>query len=189
MLFRSDVVRGVRLFLMLFAAALIAYLAYEVWHPAVEAQVGSAEETPAPQPSATPPVEPHPLTVPPPPPVGASDHAPKVVRATAAHDVPDPPPPGPAVRPARPTPSGRDFEAPALGSAPAASPQVAIIEESPAPAKDGIGYKSLLEADPNKPAAEVPPSPAAPEPARSEGKGFFHAIGRFFKGKKDTTQP
>jgi len=172
---------------MLFAAALIAYLAYELWHPAVEAQVGSPEATPAQDVSTTEPetTEPHPLTVPPPPPVGAANHAPKAVRATASNEVPPPRPPAP--RPVRPTPSGRDFETPALNSAPAVSPQV-TSEENPAPAKDGIGYKSLLEADPNKPAAEVPPSPAAPEPAKSEGKGFFHSIGRFFKGKKDTTQ-
>jgi predicted alpha/beta superfamily hydrolase len=75
-----------------------------------------------------------------------------------------------------------------LGSTPAPAPQAAT-DENPPPAKNGIGYKSLLEADPNKPAAEVPPSPAAPEPPKAEGKGFFHSIGRFFKGKKDTTQP
>lgn len=207
MLFRSDILRGVRLFFIAFAAILLCLLAYQLLRPSAEAQgttqaaaaseqSGPAQEDAAAEQSS----EPRPLVVPPPPPVAgeAPAAAPpvKVPRPRRVDSsVPPPPPIAPVVRvsrPTPPTPSPREFEAPEVGSPKPPAP-VTVTETTPAPEQNGVGYKSLLDADPNRPPAEaaVQPAPTTQEPAKKpDGNRIKRGLGRIFRvGKKDTTQP
>jgi hypothetical protein len=88
------------------------------------------------------------------------------------------------------TPAGREFEAPDVAASPAA-PTGESLDASPAPAKGGVGYKSLIEAN----ATRLPLDPAAaPVPAeepaekRQKGNRFTRAIGKIFhpSGQKET---
>lgn len=201
---RSDILRGIRLFLAAFASMLLTYLAYELLRPTSQVQ-GAPQAASAPQPGQSQPQaaepaeessEPHPLVVPEPPPVSgaAASAAPaKTPRPRLRNaSVPPPPPLAPArvVRATKPTaPAPRDLEAPETTQPnPAASETVS----QPAPADSAVGYKSLMEADPNRPPAEVEPAaPPAAEPAKKPGgHRIIRALGRVFRlGKKDTTKP
>ena len=202
MRFREDILRGVRLFAIVFAAILVCVAGYRIARTPADVPLaapdGSAtSETaqPSPEPEAAPvapaSAEVHPLVVPEPPPVGGAPVRARVTRPQRDPGVPPPPPiAAPVVRARRPAPSGREFEASDTVALPAAQ-----VEESPEPKpltpKQVVGYKSLIEANANRPVAE----PAAPAPASNDGtetpaKGnrFFKAIGKIFRpgGKKET---
>jgi hypothetical protein len=196
--FRNDILRGVRLFLIAFSVVLIGVWIYRMLR--APADVQGAENVPAVYEAAQPeqpapadaasqaPSEPHGLAVPPPPPVGGKRPA-KV--ASPRYDVP-PPPPLQARAGRAAAPSGREFEASEVGALPAA-PTVESPDASEVPASKGVGYKSLLEANSNRPVLDLgAPSPAE-EPAEKPQKGnrFFRAIGKIFHpgGQKETTTP
>jgi hypothetical protein len=196
--FRDDILRGVRLFLIAFAAILTCIAAYRMFHSAADA--ATVQESPS-LPDVTPTEDPATVTpvkvassdtpgvvVPPPPPVDG-DRPKHVVRAKT--EVPPPPPltASTAVRAKRtPQPSGRDFEVSEPGTLPAPR-----VEESPdsAPSapKKGIGYKSLLEADPTHSGLEpiVPEQKAETVEDKPKGNRFFRAVGKIFRpgGKKE----
>lgn len=199
--FRSDILRGVRLFLIAFAAILLCSLAYQMLRPAAEArsvpQTAGAAGQSAPTAEEVPSPEPHPLVVPPPPPVPGETPAPRPAvkvshpRQTIDTTVPPPPPMVPSVRGTRTTAHAPSVREPAPDAGTSGAP--AAVEPSPAPEPGGVGYKSLIEADPNRPPAEAAaqPAPAAPEPAKKpEGSRIKRGLGRILRlGKKDTTQP
>lgn len=203
MLFREDILRGVRLFLIAFAAILIGVWAYRMLHtpdvqsaPELEAPAAPVAQDAAPQgqdpaPDAAPIAEtapePHGLSVPPPPPV-AGTHVSHVSKVTSPKIAVPPPPPSPVVARARraPAPLGREFEAPAARVLPVAPVEESADASPPAP-KQGVGYKSLLEADPNR----VPePSLSSPEEQpveKAKGNRFLRAVGKIFHpGRKET---
>ena len=199
MQFRDDILRGVRLGLIAFAAILIGVWAYRMLRPPADVQgAAQLEAPPAPEvqpsqdpaPDAAPMVEAsesHGLMVPPPPPVAGKEHVAKVSRPRV--DVPPPPPPAApvAVRTRKaPTPSGREFETAEPGVLPV-SPSEESADSSGAAPKTGVGYKSLLEADPNR--AQIDPSLLGqPEAEKPKGNRFFRAVGKIFRpgGKKET---
>ncbi len=197
--FRSDILRGVRLFLIAFAAILLCLLAYQVLRPTAAAQsapqAAAAPVQNAPAAEEAPSPEPHPLVVPPPPPVvGEAPAAPLPVKVSRPRRVDTSVPPPPPVAPARSSrtasraPEPREYPAPGPGTS---SAPPAVPEASPAPG--GVGYKSLMEADPNQPPAEAAPQPSStpPEPVRKpEGNRIKRGLGRILRlGRKDTTQP
>jgi hypothetical protein len=200
--FRDDILRGVRLFLIAFGAILFGYCAYQMLRPTAEAQGAPQDAAPAPQPAqpASSPAaeaisEPRPLIVPEPPPAaGAAAPKPPPVRTVAKkNNGPDVPPPPPLVRATRaPAISGRDFETPTAGPAPHPTTEVAT-EANPAPTKATVGYKSLIEANPNRPAPVVElapaPAPLADSADKPKGNRFARAIGRIFKGGKKDADP
>lgn len=207
MLFREDILRGVRLFLIAFAAILIGVWGYRMLHtpdvqsaPGLEAPAAPVAQEAAPQgqdpaPDAAPIAETapeaHGLSVPPPPPVAGTHvnvvtHINKVVRPKAA--VP-PPPPSPVVVRARraPAPSGREFEAPAARILPAA-PAEESADGSPTAPTQGVGYKSLPEADPNRAPEPSLSSPEGQPVEKPKGNRFLRAVGKIFHpGRKETT--
>jgi hypothetical protein len=200
--FRDDILRGVRLFMIVFAAILIGVWAYRMLRIPYDVQGAAQQELPAapetPQPSQEPApeatavdgstsAEPHGLTVPPPPPV-AGTHESKVARP-AKVGVPAPPAITPVVtRARRPVaPSGREFETVEPAALPAAP-----IEESgdagPSPPKKGVGYKSLLDADPNRAPEPVLSASQEPPVEKPKGNRVLRAVGKIFHpgGKKET---
>jgi cytoskeletal protein RodZ len=199
--FRDDILRGVRLFLIAFAAILIGVWAYRMLRIPSEVQGASQQELPtapdASQPSedlpaetavaGSSPIEPHGLTVPPPPPVGGT-HVSKAPRPAKAA-VPVAPATPPVVAKARKpvAPSGREFEAAEPGALPAA-PAEESGDASPSSPRQGVGYKSLLEADPNR--APEPALLAGVDPPVEKPKGnrLLRAVGKIFRpgGKKET---
>lgn len=200
MRFREDILRGVRLFAIVFAAILICVAGYRMLRASSDVQ-GAAPDVaapPSPEPSSVEtPVsetapEVHPLVVPEPPHVGGTP-----VVSHAAHprnqDVPPPPPPlVPVVRARRaPAPSGKEFEASTTIPLPGA-PVESSPEVKPLAPKQAVGYKSLLEADPNRVPAEAVAPPASDDESEdkpAKGNRFFKAIGKIFhpNGKKETT--
>jgi hypothetical protein len=200
--FREDILRGVRLFAIVFAAVLVCVAGYRMLRAPSDVQGAppdaipeAVQSAPEPSPDAAPASETasetHPLVVPEPPPVEGKPVATRVVRPKD-QEVPPPPPIGAnPVRARRAAvPSGREFEssdAVALPAAPAEDP----VEAKPSAPNQTVGYKSLIEADPNKPPAQPTVSaPAAAETGDPAAKGnrFFKAVGKIFhpSGKKDT---
>lgn len=214
MQFRDDILRGVRLGLIAFAAILIGIWAYRLLRTPSDVQGATQLEAPAapeaqpspdPAPQAAPVAEAtsesHGLTVPPPPPVAGKEPVSKVARSPSRPpsdprmSVPPPPPiAAPVVARARrastpsSTPSGRDFETSEPGVLPASPAEEAADSGGPAPNK-GVGYKSLLEADPNR--SQIDPSLLGqPEPDKPKGNRFFRAVGKIFRpGAKKETVP
>jgi hypothetical protein len=202
--FREDILRGVRLFAIVFAAILLCVAGYRILKPPADvqgatpappevAQPSPASSEPAPVSDAA--AEAHPLIVPGPPPSPGAPVGNKLVKKVVRPRVADPgvPPPPPIAHSGRtPAPTARRFEpsnALAFPSAP-----VEDSSETPQPApKQAVGYKSLIEADPNRPPAEVAsPAPPAPESAEKPAKGnrFFRAVGKIFHpGAKKETMP
>jgi len=136
----------------------------------------------------------HPLIVPEAPPVPGAPVT-KVVKKVVRARVEDPgvPPPPPLARTRKASgPSGREFEPNDI--APPVAPPDAGTEANPPATKQGIGYKSLIEADSNRPPAEAASPAPAPVEETSEkpakGNRFFRAVGKIFHPapKKDTTQ-
>jgi hypothetical protein len=204
--FREDILRGVRLFAIVFAAILVCVAAYQAFRSPADVQgappdaISGAVPEPSPQPSheAAPDSatasEGHPLVVPEPPPVGGTSGVAAVrnrVPRPKDPGVPPPPPPvAPVVRAHRaPAPSGREFET----SEPVALP-VAPVEEAAEPKpltpKQAVGYKSLIEANPIRvpvePAATAPPDEDSSDKS-AKGNRFFKAVGKIFRPAKDPT--
>jgi hypothetical protein len=201
--FRDDILRGVRLFLIIFAGVLTCVAAYRMMHSTGEAAVQEApppDAQPVPETasSADPSTETHGLVVPEPPPVPGEKpkvKAPPPVKHVAKFDTSVPPPPQPAVSHAKrvaAVPSGRGFET----SEPVALPAPLEEPSNPAPStpKSGVGYKSLMEVDTNRAAVESAPHPLMvqvpdqPEEEKPKGNRFFRAVGKIFhpSGKKET---
>ncbi len=207
--FREDILRGVRLFAIVFAAILVCVAAYQALRTPADVQGAppdaipeAAQPSPGPSPEAAPASatasEVHPLVVPEPPPVGGTAVRNRVVRPKDP-GVPPPPPVAPTAIHARhsPAPSGREFET----SEPVALP-VATVEESTEPKpmtlKQAVGYKSLIDANPIRvpvePAAAAPTAAPADDSSDKAAKGnrFFRAVGKIFRPAKDpssTLQP
>jgi hypothetical protein len=196
---REDILRGVRLFAIVFAAILVCVAAYRILRPPLEAAsappAASEVAPPSPEPAAdaapasAAEAEAHPLVVPEPPPVGGTPVR-KVARPKNLADpgVPPPPPVAP-VRARRAAPSGKEFESSETVALPAA-PVEDSAEAKPLTPRQAVGYKSLIEANKNRPPAEE----AAPAPAEdskekpAKGNRFFRAVGKIFHpGKKETT--
>jgi hypothetical protein len=197
--FREDILRGVRLFAIVFAAILVCVAAYRILRasdvpgvaaegtpPTEEAAQPSSEPAPAADATAA---ETHPLVVPEPPPVGGKQvrtHP----RSVNGSDVPPPPPSAPAVARARRTtpPSGKEFESSDTVALPAAPVEEAADTKQMTP-QQKVGYKSLLDANTKHPPTEyVAPPQANDDPVEAQPKGnrFFKAIGKIFRsGKKD----
>lgn len=211
MRFRDDILRGVRLFLIVFAAILVGVWAYRLLRAPSDVQGAAQQEVPAQpdvaQPAPAPPAsaapvaeastDSHGLVVPPPPPVAGVQAKPvaatkpgKGSRLKDRDSVPPPPPPVAAKARRAPAPSGREFETSQPGLTPAA-PSVVSADTTQAAPTNAVGYKSLLEVDPNRPAIE-PVAQAAEEPpaAKPKGNRFFRAVGKIFRpGAKKETAP
>jgi hypothetical protein len=194
--FRDDILRGVRLGLIAFAAILIGVWAYRMLRPPADVQGATQLEAPppevqpspdpAPEPVAEAPPESHGLVVPEPPPVGGKERVARVTRPKVIASPPAAPTPVVGKTRKAPVPSGREFETGEPGVLPA-SPSEESADSSGAAPKTGVGYKSLLEADPNR--APIDPSLAGqPEPEKPKGNRFFRAVGKIFHpgGKKET---
>jgi len=195
--FRDEILRGVRLFLIAFAAILIVVWAYRMVKtpsdtqgaaqqespgvPAAPEAAQPAQETPTPVADAS--SELHGLVVPPPPPVAGTPHV-SETHARKAARLKDsvPPPPPPVAARARRAPAPREFEASEPGVLPAAPSQETADSTAPVPQK-GVGYKSLLDADPNRaavePVGQAPPQEQAAE--KPKGNRFFRAVGKIFR--------
>ena len=205
MRFREDILRGVRLFAIVFAAILVCVAGYRIVRAPADVPLaapdGSATSEaaqPTPEPVAAPvsaPVsaEVHPLVVPEPPPVNGAPVRTRVTRPQRDPGVPPPPPvaAAPVVHARRPaTPSGREFEASDTVALPAAP-----VEESPEPKpltpKQVVGYKSLIEANANRPVEPVAPVVSDDDSAETQAKGnrFFRAIGKIFRPGKKEAEP
>jgi hypothetical protein len=195
---RSDILRGVRLFLIAFAAILLGYLAYQMVRPTAEAQgdqqdtTHAAESQPAAAPGASSPAdsptEPHPLVVPPPPAVpGATPNRAIPVKVARKADAIVPPPP--PLRASQPTKTnqaltGREFETPGVTPVPIVKSTEETPQANPVPSKAAVGYKSLLEANPNRPPAQPIQAENAPEePRKAEGNRLVRGLGRLFGAK------
>jgi hypothetical protein len=196
--FRDDILRGVRLFAIVFAGILLCVAAYRIQRApsGVEGAAKSETAQPPEEPSSdAAPVseasEAHPLVVPEPPPVPGAPVVHKVIRPRDP-GVPPPPPIAPVVHARRaPAPTGREFESSEAVALPAA-PVEDASEARPVPPKQPVGYKSLIEANANRPPVEpAAPAPAAePGEAPAKGNRFLRAVGKIFhpSPKKDTTQ-
>jgi hypothetical protein len=199
--FRDDILRGVRLFLIAFAAILIGVWAYRMLRipsdvqGAAQQELPTAPETAQPAEDASPEAtavatssEPHGLVVPPPPPVGGT-HVSKAARP-AKVAMPEAATPPVVARERRPVaPSGREFETAEPGALPA-GPAEDSGDANPSSPKKGVGYKSLLEADPNR--ALIEPSLLGSEQPVEKQKGnrFLRAVGKIFHpGAKKETVP
>ena len=201
MQFRDDILRGVRLFLIIFAGVLSCVAIYRMMHGSGDVQGATPEETQAtpaaqPAPAADASSEAHGLVVPEPPPVPGEK--PKVVKApvkqAARFDafVPPPPPPAAAHVKRVAAPSPRAFET----SQPIVLPAAPVEESSntpPTTPQNQVGYKSLIEVDPNRAPVEPAALPAtvqATEQPEEKAKGnrFFKAVGKIFhpNGKKES---
>jgi hypothetical protein len=193
--FREDILRGVRLFAIVFATILLCVAAYRILRAPADVQ-GAAPDaeampspTPAPEtaPAAEASAEVHPLVVPAPPPVGGVKRS---ANPKANTEVPPPPPPVTAARTRR-APAPKEFESSETVALPAAP-----AEESPAAKpltpKQIVGYKSLIEANKDRLPADptaVPIEDDSPE-APAKGNRFFRAIGKIFHpGPKKDAEP
>lgn len=192
---REDILRGVRLFAIVFAAILFCVAAYRILRPAGDVQ-GAAPAPPEvtqPTPEAAPVAETepevHPLVVPEPPPVpGAQVHA-RVVRPKEKDKGVPPPPPVASAARVRRTPAPKEFEPSDAVSLPSAP-----VEESPdakpLTPQQAVGYKSLIDANPNRPPMEDTPPPAEVSSPKPKGNRFFKAVGKIFHpGSKKETMP
>ena len=209
MQFRDDILRGIRLFLIVFAVVLTCVAGYRMLHTPADAQIAAPQDPgadpagsqTAAQPQQTAPEsdpvantsseQPHGLIVPPPPPVAGEQRP--VTRVSrpkgAGNSVPPPPPMPVAARSKRAvTPAAGEFETAEPGTLPAA-PVEETTEAAPAAPQKGVGYKSLIDVDPNRAAIE-PPHPAAGQPDdKPKGNRFTRALGKVFHpgAKKETT--
>jgi len=200
--FREDILRGVRLFAIVFAAILVCVAAYRIVRapadvplaaPDGSATSEAAQPSPNPEPAPVSPAsaEVHPLVVPEPPPVAGAPVRTRVTRPQRDPGVPPPPPvaAAPVVHARRPAvPSGKEFEASGTVALPA-PPVDESPEAKPLTPKQVVGYKSLIEANANRPVEPVAPAvtdDSSETPAK--GNRFFRAIGKIFRpsGKKDT---
>jgi hypothetical protein len=193
--FREDILRGVRLFAIAFAAILLCVAAYRMLRAPSDVQ-GAPPDAPAPSDTAAQPSpEPssaaapstevasdvHPLVVPEPPPVGG-----KPVRAPHPRnydDVPPPPPPAGVRAKHSQTPSGREFESSDNTVVLPAAPAEDVAESKPLTPKQAVGYKSLIEVNANRPppdptAVPIPDKESPAKPAKANR--FFRAIGKIF---------
>jgi hypothetical protein len=204
--FREDILRGVRLFAIIFAAILVCVAVYRIVRAPSDVQGAAPSSTaeaappsPEPAPDAAPvsetSSEAHPLVVPEPPPVAGAAPRPKVIRPRDPGVPPPPPIAAPVVRARRAAPAGKEFEASDAVALPAA-PTEETPDPQPLTPKQAVGYKSLIEANANRPVE--PPAPAVSDDAAetpAKGNRFFKAIGKIFRpgGKKDaepsTLQP
>jgi hypothetical protein len=203
--FRDDILRGVRLFAIVFALILVAVWIYRTIRAQSDVRgasqdVSAAPETtqpvqqtaPAPAPVFEPVAETHGLTVPPPPPV-AGTPAPRIIRPRVAAN----PATKPATQQAKATasanhaqaPSGRDFEA----AQPVALPVAPVGDSSngvAVPAKTAVGYKSLIETNANRVTViHVPPPVEEPAEQPAKGNRFVKAVGKIFHGGKKDKLP
>lgn len=201
MQFRDDILRGVRLFLIVFAGVLSCVAVYRMMHGPADVQGATTEETHA-APAAAQPApaaaeatsETHGLVVPEPPP--APGEKPKVkppVKQAARFDAFVPPPPPAAAHAKRvAAPSPRGFETVTPIVLPAAPVEESSNTPPPTP-QSQVGYKSLMEADTNRVSVEPAALPAAvqateqPE-GKPKGNRFFKAVGKIFRpnGKKES---
>jgi hypothetical protein len=140
--FREDILRGVRLSAIAFAAILLGVAAYRMLHMPAAAQTAPPEAVqPAPDPSSpdqealAQPVEPevHPLIVPPPPPVAGT-----VVKKVARPRAKVTAEPLAARVNRAPVTAGKEFEPAEAGLLPAA-PVDESTEAGSAPVKKGVG--------------------------------------------------
>jgi hypothetical protein len=202
--FRDDILRGVRLFLIIFAGVLSCVAVYRMMHGSGDVQGATPEETqaaPAAQPvtAADASSEPHGLVVPEPPPVPGEKpkvKAPPPVKHAASFDSTVPPPPAAVAAHVKrvAAPSPRAFET----SAPIVLPAAPVEESSNTPPptpQSKVGYKSLMEADTNRVSVEPAALPAAvqvteqPE-EKPKGNRFFKAVGKIFHPNgKSALQP
>jgi hypothetical protein len=201
--FREDILRGVRLFAIVFAAILLCVAAYRILRAPSDVQ-GATSSAEAEQPSPTPapdaaPVsetsaEVHPLVVPAPPPVGGAAAPKKIARPKTGvnADVPPPPPAVPTVARAHRAapPSGKEFEASNAVALPA-PPVEDVAPAKPLTPKQLVGYKSLIEANANRLPADPTAVPIDDSPEeQAKGNRFFKAIGKIFHpGAKKETEP
>jgi hypothetical protein len=191
---REDILRGVRLFAIVFAAILFCVAAYRMLHPAAEAQSAppAPSETAQPTPDAAPVAEAepemHPLVVPEPPPAPGTAVRTHVARSKQKDkEVPPPPPIGAPSR-ARRTPVPKEFEASDAVSAASDRIEESPDAKPPTP-RPAVGYKSLIDAEPNRPSAEVAPSSDGPS-QKPKGNRFLRAVGKIFHpGSKKETMP
>jgi hypothetical protein len=190
--FREDILRGVRLFAIVFATILLCVAGYRILRAsdvqsAAPAEVMQPSPEPTPEPAQVSDAAPevHPLVVPEPPPVGGRG---KAGRARNTEVPPPPPVTTAVVRPHRPSPSGKEFEASDAVKLPAAPVEVSP-ETKALTTQERVGYKSLIDANKNRPAVELSAPPADDYVAAPEkGNRFFKAIGKIFHpgGKKET---
>lgn len=194
--FRDDILRGVRLFLIVFAAILLCVAGYRYLRTPLEAHGADA---PPPQvqaappdspadadPAADPATETHPAVVPPPPEIKTAPAS--HVTHARTYDVPPPPPPAPVTRARRaPEPPGREFESAEPIVLPAAAPVVNAEEPAHASPKQEVGYKSLLEVNADRLPADPTASAPAPDPEQKpKSNRFIKALGKLFHpGKQD----
>lgn len=202
--FREDILRGVRLFAIVFAAILVCVAAYRIVRAPADVPLAApdgsttpeaAQPTPEPVagPVSTTSAEVHPLVVPEPPPVGGTPVRTRVTRPQHDPGVPPPPPvaAAPVVHARRPAaPSGREFEASDTVALPAA-PMEESTEPKPVTPKQVVGYKSLIEANANRPVEPVAPVISDDDSAETQTKGnrFFRAIGKIFRPGKKEAEP
>jgi hypothetical protein len=185
--FREDILRGIRLFAIVFAAILLCVAGYRVLKPSPDApgatQAPPEAASPAPAVPASD-AEAHPLIVPEAPPVPGTPASTKVVKKVVRPRVADPgvPPPPPINGGRRGVQKGQEYAASETSPLP-----IAPVENSSDSATKGVGYKSLIDANPNRPpveaaAAPAPEQPPAAEPAEKAAKGnrFFRAVGKIF---------
>jgi hypothetical protein len=198
--FREDILRGVRLFAIAFAAILLCVAVYRMLRapsdvqgaPPDAAAPSDAAAQPSPEPSTDAAPSPqaasevHPLVVPEPPPVGGK----RAPHPRNYDDVPPPPPPAGVRAKRQQAPSGREFESSDTPVILPAAPVEDAQESKPLTPKQAVGYKSLIEVNANRPppdptAVPVPDPDAAAKPAK--GNRFFRAIGKIFHptDKKD----
>jgi hypothetical protein len=199
---REDILRGVRLFAIVFAAILACVTLYRLLRPPADVQgapppdpIAAATAQPTPEPSQDLAVAPnapelHPLVVPEPPPVPGKPNRAARPKTSADPGVPPPPPLAPPVRARRAaTTSGREFEASDNVALPSA-PVEESTEPKPLTPKQAVGYKSLIEANANRPLAEpsLAPIPSDESERADKGNRFFRAIGKIFRSntKKET---
>ena len=192
---REDILRGVRLFAIVFAAILVGVAAYRMLRapsdvqgaapdaPAAETVQPSTEPAPGETASAETASQAHPLVVPEPPPTAPT--APARNRTARSNDPGVPPPPRPAA-PAVHTrkaaaPAGKEFEASDTVALPA-GPVEEVTDSKPLTPKQVVGYKSLIEANATRPPPDPTQQPVPDESTEQQAKGnrFFRAIGKIF---------
>jgi hypothetical protein len=194
--FREDVLRGIRLFAIVFAAILVCVTVYRIAKapsdsPAEPPDAPAAAETGSPAVAETAP-EVHPLVVPEPPPVAGAPVPTRPARGPRPKNTEVPPPPpitaGAVHARKSASPAAKEFEV----STPAVSPQKEAPETAPVAApKSGVGYKSLVDAEP----VRVPVDLSAPAPTgdaggqQVKGNRFLRALGKLFHPGKKETEP
>ncbi len=187
---RDDILRGVRLFAIVFAAILVCVTAYRIVRapseaPSAPPDAPVASEASAPVVETDPEV--HPLVVPEPPPVAG---APAVKRPARKKDteVPPPPPVGaPVVKARKAVPVAKQLES---------SNTVALpVNEAPAPApvtpKSTVGYKSLVDAEPTHAPVDLAadPIPSVTDSKQTRGSRFLRAVGKLFHPGRKEAEP